>query len=47
MLLTKEELVHTTGGGSAWILLSAAAAGFLTFLFGTLDGIFRPLASNK
>lgn len=47
MIMNANELKGITGGRSAWVMLSAVAGGVLTFLFGMLDGIFRPLACNK
>ena len=47
MIMNANELKSITGGRSGWVMLSAVAGGVLTFLFGMLYGIFRPLACNK
>lgn len=44
-MIPKQELRNIEGGG--WIQIVGIVGGVLTFLFGMVDGIMRPLSCHK
>ena len=44
-MLTKEEMINTTGGNARWGVWGIIGAGFVLFT-GVLDGFLRPFRCN-